>query len=49
MGGRGGGGGGWGHIELFLVPIGIYNPVCGMGHIKKPLLLIGKSSPYNSK
>ena len=24
---------------------GMYNPVCGMMHIKEPLLLIGKSSP----
>ena len=23
----------------------MYNPVCGMMHIKEPLLLIGKSSP----
>ena len=46
----------WGRlIELFLVPssaphnwcnkgCGIYYPVCGMMHIKEPLLLIGKSS-----
>ena len=26
---------------------GMYNPVCGMVHIKDPLLLIGKSSPCN--
>ena len=25
---------------------GMYYPVCGMMHIKEPLLLIGKSSPY---
>ena len=24
---------------------GMYYPVCGMMHIKEPLLLIGKSSP----
>ena len=24
---------------------GMYNPLCGMVHIKEPLLLIGKSSP----
>ena len=44
-----------GPIELFLVPAnalrlgnkgrGMYYPVCGMMHIKEPLLLIGKSSP----
>ena len=44
-----------GPIELFLVPAsaslhdwcnkGMCNPVCGMVHIKEPLLLIGKSSP----
>ena len=35
-----------GTIELFLVPAsGIYYPVCGMMHIKEPLLLIGESSP----
>ena len=44
-----------GPIELFLVqPVhhdlcnkgrGICYPVCGMVHIKEPLLLIGKSSP----
>ena len=43
-----------GPIELFLVPAsarhwcnkcrGLYYPVCGMMHIKEPLLLIGKSS-----
>ena len=42
-----------GPIELFLVPVlhdwcntgcGMYYPVCGMMHIKEPLLLIGKSS-----
>ena len=39
-----------GHIELFLVPhwfnkgLGVCHPVCGMMHIKEPLLLIGKSS-----
>ena len=43
-----------GSIELFLVPAsvhdwrnkgcGVYYPVCGMMHIKEPLLLIGKSS-----
>ena len=43
-----------GPIELFLVPAsaprrcnkgcGMYNPVCGMMHIKEPLLLIEKSS-----
>ena len=43
-----------GHIELFLVPpvlhdwcnkgCGMCYPVCGMVHIKEPLLLIGKSS-----
>ena len=32
-----------GPIELFLVPASA--PVCGMMHIKEPLLLIGKSSP----
>ena len=26
--------------------LGICYPVCGMVHIKEPLLLIGKSSPY---
>ena len=25
---------------------GMYYPVCGMMHIKEPLLLIGKSSPF---
>ena len=25
---------------------GMYYPVCGMVHIKEPLLLIGKSDPY---
>ena len=44
-----------GPIELFLVPAsaprlgnkgcGMCYPVCGMVHIKEPLLLIGKSSP----
>ena len=45
-----------GPIELFLVPHpvlhdwcnkghGMCYPVCGMVHIKEPLLLIGKSSP----
>ena len=44
-----------GPIELFLVPAsaprlvikgrGMCYPVCGMVHIKKPLLLIGKSRP----
>ena len=44
-----------GPIELFLVPASLHNwcnkgcgkcyPVCGMMHIKEPLLLIGKSSP----
>ena len=35
-----------GPIELFLVPAsGTCNPVCGIVHIKEPLLLIGKSSP----
>ena len=43
-----------GPIELFLVPAsaprlvykgrGMCHPVCGMVHIKEPLLLIGKSS-----
>ena len=43
-----------GPIELFLVPASaprlvikgcdMYYPVCGMMHIKEPLLLIGKSS-----
>ena len=43
-----------GPIELFLVPVsaprwcnkggGMCYPVCGMVHIKEPLLLIGKSS-----
>ena len=41
-----------GPIELFLVPASVTNdkgrgmcyPVCGMVHIKEPLLLIGKSS-----
>ena len=46
-----------GSIELFLVPAnvprlvnkvrGICYPVCGMVHIKEPLLLIGKSSPFS--
>ena len=44
--------------ELFLVPAmlhdwcnkgrGVCYPVCGMVHIKEPLLLIGKSSPCGS-
>ena len=41
----------WRHIYLFLVPA--YAPrlvnkdrVCGMVHIKEPLLLIEKCSPY---
>ena len=41
-----------GRIELFLVQpmlhdkgCGMCYPVCGMVHIKEPLLLIGKSSP----
>ena len=39
-----------GPIELFLVDwcnkgCGMCYPVCGMVHIKEPLLLIGKSSP----
>ena len=44
-----------GPIELFLVPAiaprlvykgrGMCYPVCGMVHIKEPLLLIGKSNP----
>ena len=44
-----------GPIDLFLVPAsaprlvnkghGMIYPVCGMVHIKEPLLLIGKSSP----
>ena len=43
-----------GPIELFLVLVsaphknkghGMCYPVCGMVHIKEPLLLIGKSSP----
>ena len=43
-----------GRIEIFLVPAsaprccnkgrGMYYPVCGMVHIKEPLLLIDKSS-----
>ena len=47
-----------GPIELFLVsPVlhywynkghGMCYPVCGMMHIKEPLLLIGKSSPCGS-
>ena len=36
-----------GPIELFLVPASaprlVYYPLCGMMHIKEPLLLIGKS------
>ena len=38
-------------IEVFLVPAcaynkgrGMYYPVCGMVHIKEPLLIIGKSN-----
>ena len=27
---------------------GMCHPVCGMMHIKEPLLLIGKSGPYGS-
>ena len=43
-----------GPIDLFLVPVlrnwcnkglGMCYPVCGMMHIKEPLLLIGRSSP----
>ena len=44
-----------GPIELFLFPASVHdwcnkgrgmcNPVCGMVHIKEPLLLIGNSSP----
>ena len=44
-----------GPIELFLVPASVHDwcnkgrgmcyPVCGMVHIKEPLLLIEKSSP----
>ena len=44
-------------IELFLVPASapwrytkggsMYYPVCGMLHIKEPLLLIGKSRPWS--
>ena len=44
-----------GPIELFLIPVStpttgvtkvvVCYPVCGMMHIKEPLLLIGKSSP----
>ena len=39
-----------GPIELFLIPTsnkgcGMCYSVCGMVHIKDPLLLIGKSSP----
>ena len=47
-----------GPIEVFLVqPVlhdwcnkgrGMCYPVCGMVHIKEPLLLIGKSSPCGS-
>ena len=38
-----------GPIELFLIPAsGMCYPVCGMVHIKEPLLLIGKSSPCSS-
>ena len=46
-----------GPIEPFLVqPVfhdwgnkgcGMFYPVCGMVHIKDPLLLIGKSSPFD--
>ena len=39
-----------GPIELFFVPASaprlVYYPVCGMMHIKEPLLVIGKSSPF---
>ena len=38
-----------GPIELFLVPAsapcGMCYPVCGMMHIKEPVLLTGNSSP----
>ena len=47
-----------GHIELFLVKPVLHDwcnkgcgrcyPVCGMVHIKEPLLLIEKSSPCGS-
>ena len=47
-----------GPTELFLVPssaprlvnkgCGMCYPVCGMVHIKEPLLLIGKSSTFPS-
>ena len=38
-----------GPIELFLVPAsGMYYPICGMVHIKEPLLLIGMSNPCGS-
>ena len=37
-----------GPIDLFLAPVSsprlVYYPVCGMMHIKEPLLLIGNSS-----
>ena len=45
-----------GPIEIFPVPVlhdwckkgrGMRYTVCGMMHIKEPLLLIGKSSPFN--
>ena len=39
-----------GPIELFLVPgRGMCYPLCGIIHIKEPLLLIGKNNPcgYN--
>ena len=46
-----------GPIELFLVPAsaarnkgrGMCYPVCGMVHIKEPLLLIEKSSPCGGR
>ena len=42
-----------GPIDLFLIPasaprVCMCYPLCGMVHIKEPLLLIGKSSPYGS-
>ena len=47
-----------GPIELFIIPAsdprlvyqnrGMCYPVCGMVHIKEPLLLIGKNSPCGS-
>ena len=49
---------GCGPIELFLISASVHNwcnkgcgmcyHVCGMVHIKEPLLLIGKSSPCGS-